>query len=351
LAVTAACLSAVALLAARPAVATPSPAAIASTLTARFAAMTARWGWTGGDASWSVLLPDGRTAWAFGDTFLGGVDATGRRSRRTPMVHNSIVIEPRDGPLQTMVGDTRNAGATADLVPSRSASDWYWPGPPIVTGATLEMPMAHIARTGPGPWEFRQIGTVLAAFSLPAVTLRSVRPIRTPPAVGMAAAVYTDARHTYIYGTRDVPHSIAVKDAYVARVPVGRLQSRWRYWNGLRWSPGPADAVPIARGVSNQFSVLRRDHRTWLITQKPLTRSIVALRSTAPQGPWHAPTTIGTIPDIPSGFTYNATIHLELPQNRSLLLGYNVNATEESDLWTDAALYRPRFMTVRLPRS
>ena len=30
-------------------------------------------GFTGGDGTYSVLLPDGRTVWIFGDTFLGTV--------------------------------------------------------------------------------------------------------------------------------------------------------------------------------------------------------------------------------------------------------------------------------------
>ena len=46
-------------------------------------------GWTGGDGTYSVGLPDGRTAWSFGDTFLGTIAPDGsrpltRRSCTTP---------------------------------------------------------------------------------------------------------------------------------------------------------------------------------------------------------------------------------------------------------------------------
>ena len=37
-------------------------------------------GFTGGDGVYSVPLPDGRTAWFFGDSFIGGVREDGSRS-------------------------------------------------------------------------------------------------------------------------------------------------------------------------------------------------------------------------------------------------------------------------------
>ena len=38
-------------------------------------------GFTGGDGTYSVLLPDGRTVWIFGDTFLGTVNPDLTRKR------------------------------------------------------------------------------------------------------------------------------------------------------------------------------------------------------------------------------------------------------------------------------
>src|SRR4051794_33782526 len=73
----------------------------ASRLTAQFAAMNGD-GWTGGDASWSARLPDGRNMWLFGDTFVGGVGADGRRDPNSTMVRNSIVVEGRDGSSRTL---------------------------------------------------------------------------------------------------------------------------------------------------------------------------------------------------------------------------------------------------------
>jgi hypothetical protein len=311
-------------------------ATVPASLTARFAAMNGE-GWTGGDASWSVRLPDGRTAWLFGDTFLGGVDAAGHRDPSSTMVRNSIVVEERGGSMRTQ----------NSLVPGESDEDWYWPGPPVVGRGMLQVPMAHMARTGAGPWDFKVAGTSLALFDLPGLKLRSIRPLPTPPGVNMASAAVTSGRFTYVYGTRDAWP--AGKDAFVARVRAGDLRGRWAYWTGTSWSEQPADAAPVAHGVSDQFSVLRNGSRWALVTQVPLSNDIVAFSATAPQGPWARTGTIAAIPKIPHAFTYNATVHPEYSRGRTLVVGYNVNGDAMSDVFADAALYRPRFMTVRLP--
>src|SRR3954452_23517054 len=78
--------------------ASPDPSAV----TARFATMNGS-GWTGGDAALSVVLPNGDTAWLWGDTFLGGVDRQGRRDPAATMVHNSIVVQSPSGGMRTVV--------------------------------------------------------------------------------------------------------------------------------------------------------------------------------------------------------------------------------------------------------
>src|SRR5438874_2967633 len=182
-------LTAVALIFAAPPAALAASAA--SALTESFAAANGR-GWTGGDGAWSAPLPDGRTVWLFGDTFLGGVDDAGHRSAAAPMVHNSMVVEGRDGAMRTLAGGT--AAAPDSLVAGSGANDWYWPGPPVAGPTELELPMEHVVRTGPGGWDFEVVGTALAEFALPSLTLRGLTPLATPPHVGMASAAVTAGR-------------------------------------------------------------------------------------------------------------------------------------------------------------
>jgi Domain of unknown function (DUF4185) len=313
----------------------------ATALNAEFAAMNGP-GWTGGDASWSVRLADGRTVWLFGDSFLGGVRSDGSRDPDSQMVRNSMIVQGGDGRMRTVTPHT--------AVPASHTDDWYWPGPPVTGAHGLQVPYAHIVRTGPGSWDFKADGTCLAEFSAGNLRLRRLTPIATPPGVNMASAAASDHRFTYIYGTRPSADGLGRKDAFVARAPRGRLERRWHYWTGARWSSTPARAVAVAAGVSDQFSVVRSDGGWVLITQSPLSNQIVAFRARSPQGRWERTGVVATIPPIAHAITYNATVHPEFSHGRELVVGYNVNGADMGAVFADASLYRPRFMTVVLPK-
>jgi hypothetical protein len=324
-----------------------APALATSTtdaLTDRFADMRDR-GWTGADASWSLRLPDGRIAWFFGDTFIGGVGSDGCRDRATPVVRNSVVVQRPDGSMRTVVGGTPEAPAA--LVPGKGPDDWYWPGPPILTDDAVQVPMAHITRTGPGDWDIEATGTALAELDLGSLELRSLRPITTPPHVNMASAAAETKRHTYVYGTRDYPDGH--KDAYVARVARGRLADRWMFWDGRRWTPRASDAAVVASGVSNQFSVIQTARGWRLVTQLPMQPDVFAYAGRSPAGPWTLQGIVAHLPEIPGAITYNATIHPEFSGNGSWVLGFNVTGRTMDALFSDADLYKPRFVTIRIP--
>jgi hypothetical protein len=85
------------------------------------------------------------------------------------------------------------------------------------------------------------------------------------------------------------------------------------------------------------------------VSQIPIARDIVAFRARRPQGVWTAAARIARTPAIAHAVTYNATVHPEFSEGGRLMLGFCVNADTWSRVFADAALYRPRFMTVRLP--
>jgi hypothetical protein len=316
----------------------------ADTLTGTFAAMD-HGGWTGADASWSLALPDGRIAWFFGDTFIGGVQGDGCRDHATPVVRNSVVVQGTDGSMSTVVGGT--AAHPAALVPGSGPGDWYWPGPPILSDDGVTVPMAHIVKTGPGDWDFKAIGTSLAVFGADDLRLRALRPIDTPPRVNMASATVTTKRHTYIYGTRD--YADGHKDAYVARVPAGDLSAPWTYWDGRRWSPEPDDAVVIASAVSNQFSVIHTPGGWRLVTQVPMQPQVFSYAGRSPHGPWTLQGVVAELPAPADGIAYNATIHPELSGDGWWMLGFNVTGRDLAAVYDSADLYKPRFLAIRIP--
>ena len=212
----------------------PAQRAVAARLTAEFASMNGA-GWTGGDAAWSARLPDGRDVWLFGDTLLGGVQSSGRRDPQAPMVRNSIVVAERDGGRRTVVGG--DDAHPQSLVPGAGPDDWYWPGPPVVSRSRLQVPMAHIVRTGPGGWDFKAAGSS-----------------RNDGAMSKAA--------------------------FVARVRGRDLSKRWWYWDGSSWSPDPGAASPVVHGVSDQFSHDDPSTEWTRWSRRPLT----SRRDLAPSG-------------------------------------------------------------------
>ncbi|MEQ8714760.1 MAG: DUF5005 domain-containing protein, partial [Cyclobacteriaceae bacterium] len=75
-------------------------------------------GWTGGDATYSILLPDGKTLWMFGDTFLGTVRPD--RSRPGgPLSRNTFVVQDGEE-LTTYV----KSDGSAFITPEESGW-WY----------------------------------------------------------------------------------------------------------------------------------------------------------------------------------------------------------------------------------
>jgi len=62
-------------------------------------------GWIAADATYSIYLPDGRTLWLFGDTFIGEVEEDNSIAPGVVMIRNSAVIQDGDS-LRTLYGGT-----------------------------------------------------------------------------------------------------------------------------------------------------------------------------------------------------------------------------------------------------
>ncbi|MFH9228104.1 hypothetical protein [Streptomyces lydicus] len=350
--------------------------------------------WTGGDGTHSVRLPDGRTLWLFSDTYLDRIQPPpgprGGPHRRTadgggtPLLrHNSAVLMSRSGrPERTLTGGPPSA--PGPFFPDPPGGGLRWPVRAVVEPRT---PGAHekVVRVllwnrapGTGPWVFGvPRATEVATLSLPGLRLESIR-----EAVGQTAAdpgervLYGAAavRHgdwTYVFGGDDPP-SAPGSSAWLARVPGGRLADRgsWRFRDGGRWQRRPERARPVLRaagrrGVGSAFTVVR-DGPAWVLFTMDTggdgsagMRSLTSYWACAPQGPWHGPHGHLTPPRPPAPdprhvVVHNPQAHPELTTDGRLLLSYDINwlgppgVPPDSRLNGDVALYRPRFLRVRL---
>ncbi|MEY9998088.1 hypothetical protein ABIE67_010207 [Streptomyces sp. V4I8] len=367
--------------------------------------------WTGGDGTHSVRLPDGRTLWLFSDPFLGLVhgppNTAGQphswRDTSVPggaaWVRNAAVVMSASGRLErTLTGGT--AGAPAPLFPdlSQQPKHWRWPVAAVVEPRTPSASEKVVRvllwnrMVGPAPFIYGvPTGTEVATLSLPELKVERIDRISDQGGVEdlsrrvlHGTTAVHDGGWTYVFGGDDGRAGTPVRPsshAYVARVPVGLLSeaSAWRYWNGTEWQREPPvgqdrDAHVLGnggrRGVGSAFTVIRQDD-TWVLFTMDAgsvhgsgLSTITTYWACSPQGPWHGPHRGFDAPlpadSVPNGAVaaYNPQAHPEFTEDGTtadaLLLSYDVNwlsdqaSTAEANVNRNVALYRPRFVRVKL---
>jgi hypothetical protein len=296
-------------------------------------------GWTGGDGTYSVGLPDGRTAWSFGDSYLGTISPDGSRPLSAPIVNNSMLIASASS-ATTLVGGTPSQPQA--LVSTGESGSWYWPGASTVEGGTLVQFLSKTRRTGSGLWDFAYAGSYMATYSLPGMSLQSVVPVPASDTIQWGAWTLSDGGYTYIYGIEDRGWD---KYVHVARVSAGALSGAWQYYTGSAWSTDPTSSARLMDGASNQFSVVKMGSDYQLISQAPLGSQISSYHATSPVGPFGTKKVLYTTPNWgASTFTYNAVAHPDLSGAGEMLISFNVNTNQGSDLYSNPEIYRPRFV-------
>ncbi|WP_053853380.1 DUF4185 domain-containing protein [Streptomyces sp. NRRL B-24085] len=332
--------------------------------------------WTGGDGTHSVRLPDGRLLWLFSDTYLGQVHAPpgplgeshAWRDTTAPLVRNSAVLM-RDGRLESTL--------PAPLFPDPGPNQWRWPVAarvePRSPGSDEQVVrvLLWVRTAGSSPWIYGvPTATEVATLSLPGLRVESITKVLDEQRVQdpsrrvlFGTTLVEDGGWTYVFGGDDGrAASRAVSSAYVARVPEGGLAEpgAWEYWDGSQWTTGtrPHPVLGDGRrtGVGSAFSVVRRGGTYVLFTMAAGTKGLAAVTSywsCSPTGPWHGPEKDFT-PSLPSGqvAAYNPQAHPELSGAGRLVLSYDVNRLEtdlaSAQVNRNVALYRPRFVTLRL---
>ncbi|MBO4205654.1 fibronectin type III domain-containing protein [Micromonospora echinofusca] len=308
--------------------------------------------WTGADATASVPLPDGRLVWLFSDTFLGTVNPDGSRARDTPMVNNTMVVQ--DG---TSLVSTRHGGTTAlpeALVKPAQQGEYFWVADGTVENGSLKVLYNRYRHSGTGNLDFELTGNALVTFALPALTVSSVVDLPLGSTIGWGSAILEDGAYTYVYGTSSSADKL--KFAHLARVPAGGLGGAWQFWTGSGWSATEADAARILSGVGTNFGMQKVGSQYVLITHENnlvFDPQYVAYTAPAASGPFTGPAQLFTAPEQEPGkpiITYDARLHPVLARSGKLLVSYNVNSLVNDDNYTDARLYRPRFVEVDWPR-
>jgi hypothetical protein len=340
-------------------------------------------GWTGADGIYSIPLsgietpegnPEEKTLFLFSDTFIGEVENNERLN--SSLVNNTYAVlygnEPLEQNADFFWGRNQSNQPDALFIPNTPQSnpgDWYW----MMDGIAMEDSFRVFAlrlQTGSGGlFNFELVGVALISFQLDALdSIQIHRQIDTPLyhkneeegweiVLGQAIMPMTERSknpeadgYIYVYGPKN---SSGPKEMVAARVLSGNITdfSSWRYWNGTDWGESIEDCAPITNNISQEFSVSPLGDGQYIAVFQ--IGSNVAIRlGESPVGPFGVLQNIYDCPEVledPDIFVYNAKAHPHLSQADQLLISYNVNTFDFWDHFSDAGIYRPRFITMTVP--
>ncbi|MEM6782369.1 MAG: hypothetical protein AAF624_01355 [Bacteroidota bacterium] len=341
-------------------------------------------GWTGADGIFSIPLSgnddygtaDGQnTLFLFSDTFIGDVNPDGSRSNAR-LVNNTIAQLRGGDPDPSAIqfywpgGRSNPAAVFTPQIPGASPDDWYWLGDGFAAqdGTVYTLPL-RVRRVADGPFGFDVVGVSLISLPprsrppFPTQRQAALPFFREPEGdrgqILMNAGVFVNTAwagapepdgFVYVYGVEEVPFN---KYLLVARVPDGAFEdfSQWRFYDGQTWTADFGRIARLTDRVSNELSVTPIPSGGYAVVfQKDTIGGEVAARTTPSLvGPFGTVIDVYRVPeaDDARAFTYNAKAHPHLSDPGTLLISYNVNATDLFQGLGDESLYRPRFIRVR----
>lgn len=312
-------------------------------------------GFTGGDGTYSVALPDGRTIWLFGDTFIGGLNPDGTREVQDPLFIRNCAIVQDGTHMHTLFQEVNGKNASFAIPPVTSGNSaitedsvWFWPGDGLVEGGRFRLFLSEFIKGDTGTWGFQWTGTWVGSYSLPELKEEKIEPLPflSGLEIHFGHAVCETPDFTYVYGRGN-------GKPYAARYSAGDLHGSWEFFDGSGWSSDPFLARPMAdTDVSEQFSVFTVGETYVMVTQgRWLSGEIWSYTSGTPYGPWGNGELLYTtpLPDTTHNLiTYNALAHPQFTRNGKVLISYNTNSSVPEDHFRDAGIYRPRFVRVPL---
>lgn len=315
-------------------------------------------GWIGGDSTYSARLPDGRMVFTFSDTLVGTAKEDGTASI-TGMPRNSLLVGPLDALVPVYPGTQE---APQSFIPAREEGKWFWAFGTYVENDAL---LIFVNEFDAGNFFGRFTGkSGIAMIDIPEGKLpRFNRLILLPDAADTAwgRAVLEDGNYRYIYGMATKPGSDAFSGMKIARVPRGQgtQTELWHYWNGGEWQPNAQEAAVLPTtneldGVMKMPAKLGKGYMAVSIPFGVFTDTVLQLSfACSPQGPWSAPATIYTLPEItgPQAYkneiAYLPTVHPELGEAGRIIVSYNINTTDGFAAYkSNIHVYQPRFLTL-----
>ena len=327
-------------------------------------------GWQGGDAAYSIPLPDGRDVWIFGDTLFGSSRVVEGQTPR--MVHNSLGISTcKNGKwhLDYVVKHDAAGKAVSYFAPSDS-THWYWALDGFYANGDLWVTLLCIrnpSTPAPAGMDFETCGSDLAQISHldqdPQrwhVTLHPLVPdgLKAYP----SATTVVHNGYAYLFAL----YESGTRPLLATRIPLTKLSEPSGNLEYLAadesWKHGfdPADAKEVMTHGSTELSIrYHPDLKEWLaVMVDPAWSSDKIILKTAPAltGPWSEGTLVYRMPEMEAGpkhdknvFCYAGKEHPELEAGSDLVFTYVCNTLDPSELMSRQDIYRPQVVQQPLP--
>ena len=311
-------------------------------------------GWVGGDATYSIFLPDGRTLWLFGDSFIGTVNADSSLAPGAKMIRNCAIIQNGDSMTALYQGTFDNPDDF--LLTNTPDSTWFWPEHGIIENGYLKILFSEFG-TGDGEpgWNFEYRKAVVAIFSFP--DLVSMGYIELPyyqqNEVMYGDRLIEENGYTYIFGRKEEGNpDWHIPYIHMARVATGGLTTgEWEFYDGEQWTTDATASLRISEHpVSQQYGVFPHQGKYVLITQQIwLGTEIYSLTANSLEGPWENEVLLYDTPlPFPDMISYNSYPHPQFDEDNELLVSYNTNG-DFWEIFNNIEIYRPRFIRVPYP--
>jgi len=309
-------------------------------------------GWTGADSTYSILLPNGNTAFFYSDSYIGqspalsgdGTVTTNANGLRTRAVncspplcspatnvyraHNSIVVRnATSGQLTSLTGAVDAYGySTSYFVPSNT-NHFYWMGDSVVVQTTSSgtKKVWTFLLEFDSSWTY--YGSAIAQLSLPSLAIESITPLTNIPSgntTNWGSSMWLDGSYgnyyLYIYGINGSKPYVALTNPALGVSGVANTSSNWyvaqHASSGWSWVTGLNNASPVIGDtsdpnnagdmLSNEFSVKKVTSSagtTYLLVAedtKPAygtQTDIVLYSACSPYGPFSAKDVVYSTPE------------------------------------------------------
>ena len=216
-------------------------------------------GWIAGDATFSIALPEQKTLWLFGDSFIGTVKPDNSLTSGAKMIRNCAVLQDGDSMTAFFGGTFQNPKSF--VASSSESSDWYWPEHGLIENDTLKIFFSEfVLASGPAGFNFKYKAANLARFTYPDISLVDFKklPYYDTNGVCYGNSVMVENGYTYIYGRKEDDTVYHINYPHIARVPEGNIMAPWEFYTGNAWSADPAQSKKISPiAVSQQYGAFK----------------------------------------------------------------------------------------------